>query len=105
MISKYLGYFKSTWLGKTNKRTELWGKPKFSFGLWNKYSEIKDGQADLTSNRSEAYNSAVKISLLMKPNLWVICKTVTEEEGIAMGVFLAGILEMQEMIPTTKKPR
>ena len=41
------------------------------------------GRDDLTSNHSEAWNSAVKVSLPMKPNIWVVCKTLQEEEGMA----------------------
>merc|ERR1712080_135205 len=38
------------------------GKPRFAFKLWNKYDYVLAEQADLTSNHSEAWNSAMKIS-------------------------------------------
>ena len=66
-----------------NKRTNVRGKPKFSMDLWVKYQAVKDGRPDLTSNRSEAWNSANKISIPMKPNIWVVCKAIKEEEGLA----------------------
>ena len=37
---------------------------------------------DLTSNRSEAYNSAMKISSRMKPNIWCILKQLKDEEAL-----------------------
>ena len=66
----YLQYFESTWLGLVNKRTWLRGKPKFKYGLWNKYQSVKEEQADLTSN--QAWNSLNKIGLPMKLNVWVV---------------------------------
>ena len=76
-------YFEATWIGVVNKQTQVRGKPKFSMDLWVKYQAVKDGREDLTSNRSEAWNSANKISIPMKPNIWVVCKSIKAEEGLA----------------------
>ena len=72
-LDQYLTYFEATWIGAVNKRTQVRGKPKFSMDLWVKYQAVKDGREDLISNRSEAWNSANKISIPMKPNIWVVC--------------------------------
>ena len=82
-LDQYLTYFEATWIGAVNKRTQVRGKPKFSMNLWVKYEAVKEGREDLTSNRSEAWNSANKISIPMKPNIWVVCKAIKEEEGLA----------------------
>ena len=80
-LEKYLDYFEATWLGAINKRTNVRGKPRFEFELWNKYSSVLSDQPDLTSNRSEAWNSAMKICLPRKPGVWVVCKAIREVSG------------------------
>ena len=82
-LDQYLTYFEATWIGAVNKRTQVRGKPRFSMDLWVKYEAVKEGREDLTSNRSEAWNSANKISIPMKPNIWVVCKAIKAEEGLA----------------------
>ena len=82
-LDQYLTYFESTWIGAVNKRTQVRGKPKFNMNLWVKYEAVKEGREDLTSNRSKAWNSANKISIPMKPNIWVVCKAIKAEEGLA----------------------
>ena len=62
-LDSYLHYFEGTWVGAESKRTKVRGKPKFSFDLWVKYQAVKDDRPDLTSNRSEAWNSASNISI------------------------------------------
>ncbi len=90
-LDSYLQYFEATWIGSINKRTNIRGKPKFKVSLWNKYQSVKDDQADLTSNRSEAWNSASKISLPMKPNVWVVLQALQKEEGFARAKMIAAI--------------
>ena len=51
--------------------------------LWVKYEAVREGRDDLTSNRSEAWNSANKISIPMKPNIWVVYKAIKAEKGLA----------------------
>ena len=63
-------------------RLEKRGLGLYKIHIWNKYKEIKGGEVDLTSNRYEAYNSAMKISLRMKPNIWCILKQLKDEEAL-----------------------
>ena len=102
-LDNYLNYFENTWIGGMNKRTQVRGKPKYKMNLWNKYNAIKDGQVDLTSNRSEAWNSASKISISMKPNLWILCKNIKKEEGLAKAKFQSALCGDPPSDPNPKR--
>ena len=78
----YLNYFESTWLGAVNKRTQIRGKPKFAMKYWVKYNAVLEGREDFTNNHSEAWNSARNVSIPLKPNLWVVCKAIQQDEGL-----------------------
>ena len=82
-FTQSLDYFESNRIGAVNRRTQGRGRPRFSMDLWVKYEAVREGRDDLTSNRSEAWNSANKISIPMKPNIWVVCKAIKAEEGLA----------------------
>ena len=86
-MDAYLNYFESTWIGAVNKRTGIRGRPKFNMGLWVKYAAVKEGRDDLTSNHSEAWNSASKLSIPKKANICVICKSIKSEEAFARAKF------------------
>ena len=90
-LDNYLHYFEATWVGAKDRRTGVRGGPMFAHALWSKYLAVKDERPDLTSNRSEAYNSASKMSIPMKPTLWVVCKFIQREEGQARAKVQAAI--------------
>ena len=90
-LDRYLTYFEGTWVGAEHKKTKVRGKPKFTFDLWSKYKAVKEDRPDLTSNRSEAWNSASKVSIPMKPSIWVVCKSIQREEGLARAKLHAAI--------------
>ena len=90
-LDNYLHYFEVTWVGAKCRRTGVRGPPKFGFDLWSKYNAVKEERPDLTSNRSEAWNSASKICIPMKPSLWVVCKYIQREEGLARAKVQAAI--------------
>ena len=73
-LDNYIKYLEYTWIGCVSPKTAKRGSGLYKIHIWNKYKEIKGGEVDLTSNRSEAYNSAMKISSRMKPNNWCILK-------------------------------
>ena len=60
-------------------------------GDHNQFNSVKSDQPDLTSNRSEAWNSSSKISLPMKPNVWVVLSSLLKEEGLARAKMVAAI--------------
>ena len=73
--------------------------------LWVKYDAIKAGREDLTSNNSEAWNSASKVSIPMKPSIWVVCKAIKQEEGLArakLQVFLCYAAVLHSYMYTVK---
>ena len=90
-LDNYLHYFEVTWVGAKCRRTRVRSSPKFGFDLWSKYKAVKEERPDLTSNRSEAWNSASKICIPMKPSLWVVCKYIQREEGLARAKVQAAI--------------
>ena len=81
-MDKFLLYFEQTWIGSKNPRTNLRGKPKFEFKYWNKYNQVLAGE-ETTNNVSEAWNSASKLSLQMKPSIWAVLHSIKKEEELA----------------------
>ena len=82
-MSNFLNYFEQTWLGQVNKRTGNMGKPKFALDVWNHFDDIQEGSEDITSNRSEAWNSVSKLCIPMNPSIWVVLSSLQGEEGLA----------------------
>ena len=82
-------YFESTYIG--SKVTRAGGqrkKPKFPHKVWNHYESILKGE-DITTNLSEAWNSASKLSMPMKPNLWTLLDAFKREEAGARAKMLS----------------
>ena len=75
-------YFEQTWIGVKNPRTNVRGKPKFAIKTWNKFNQVKNGE-ETTTNVSEAWNSASKLSLQMKPSIWAVLAALRKEESLA----------------------
>ena len=78
----FLMYFEQTWIGVKNPRTNVRGKPKFAIKTWNKFNQVKNGE-ETTTNVSEAWNSASKHSLQMKPSIWAVLAALRKEESLA----------------------
>jgi hypothetical protein len=102
-LDKYIQYLEYTWLGRVSPKTGKRGPGLYKIPVWNKFEEVRQGDVDLTSNRfviiiintiletiiitiffgrSEAFNSAMKISSRMKPNLWALLKQLQDEESL-----------------------
>ena len=82
-MDTFIESYETTWLGKVSKRTKQRGKPKFKFELWNKYATLLAGEMDMTTNKSEAWNSASQLSLPMKPYIFQVLDAIKTEEGLA----------------------
>ena len=74
-------YFEATWIGVKQTRTvEQRKKTRYTIDLWNHYQAVLDGE-DVTTNLSESWNAANKLSLEMKPNLWSVIDSFKREEA------------------------
>ena len=89
-IEDFLHYFEQTWIGLINRRTEVRGRPKVPFPIWNKYREVVDGVAR-TNNASESWNSASKLGLPRKPSVWTVLDTIKKEESLARYKIVASV--------------
>ena len=81
-MEQFLLYFEQTWIGTKNPRTQLRGRPKFELKTWNKYRQVLDGE-EVTNNGCESWNSASKLSLGRKANIWAVLVAIRKEEGLA----------------------
>jgi hypothetical protein len=74
-------YFEATWIGVKQTRTgKQRKKPRYTIDVWNHYQAVIDGE-DITTNLSESWNAANKLSLAMKPNLWSVIDSFKREEA------------------------
>ena len=74
-------YFEATWIGvKQTRKGKQRKKPRFTLDVWNHYQAVLDGE-DITTNLSESWNAANKLSLAMKPNLWSVMDSFKREEA------------------------
>ena len=90
-LENLVRYCERTWIGPMSIKNKTRGQPKFKYDLWNKYDEVKFGSTDLTSNHSEAYNCAQKLSLPTKPDLWKVCQALKDEETFTQAKIARGI--------------
>ena len=81
-LNEFTKYFEGTWIGKVNPRTNNRGQPKFKLSYWNHYDCVMNGEGEITNNYSEAYNSQMKITVSMAPNIFAILKAIQDEEAI-----------------------
>jgi hypothetical protein len=61
-LKTFIKYVDATWIGERNPRTSLRKKPAYQHNMWNKFSELINGQAR-TNNFSEGFNNGFSISL------------------------------------------
>jgi hypothetical protein len=90
-LEAFNAYFEQCWIGSMGRKG-IRSRPRFDIKLWNKHHAVLEG-LDLTNNLSEAWNSASKLSLSMKPSLWVLLTNLRKEEAMArvkMTASLAG---------------
>ena len=74
-------YLESTWIGvKQTRNGKQRKKPRYTIDVWNHYQAVLDGE-DITTNLSESWNAANKLSLAMKPNLWSVIDSFKREEA------------------------
>ena len=57
-------------------------KPLFDHSLWNHHDYILS-DVEETTNKSEAWNSASKHCMVMKPSIWKVLESLRKEEGLA----------------------
>ena len=81
-MEQFLLYFEQTWIGTKKPRTQHRGRPKFEMKTWNKCRQVTDGK-EITNNGSGSWNSASKLSMARKPNIWAVLVLIRKEEGLA----------------------
>ena len=57
-------------------------KPRYDHSIWNHYQSILNDES-ITTNVSESWNSASKLSMPMKPSLWTLLDAFKREEAAA----------------------
>ena len=80
-VNNFLDYFEKTWLGAMNNRTNMRRNPKFKHDLWSKFAAVVNGD-DTTTNASEGFNSAIKISIPHNANIWCVMKQFQLEDSL-----------------------
>ena len=90
-IEEFIQYFENTYLGKVNPRTGLRGQPRFKFEYWNHYDCVVNDSGELTNNKSEAFNSLMKITIPMAPNIFAILQAIKDEDAISEAKFAASL--------------
>ena len=88
-LKDYRAYFEWTWVGKLNPRTQKRGRPVFKLEHWNHYSAVMSDSPELTNNKSESFNSQMKITIPMKPNIFAILKGIQDEDSLSAAKFAA----------------
>jgi hypothetical protein len=74
-------YFEATWVGVKQTRTgKQRKKPRYTIDLWNHFEALL-ADDDITTNLSESWNAANKLTLAMKPNLWSVNDSFKREEA------------------------
>ena len=76
-------YVEKTWVG-TKQPTRGGGrrKPRFSPKIWSVNQSIIDG-SEFTTNISESFNSANKLSTVARPSMWALISMIQKEESTA----------------------
>ena len=57
-------------------------RPLFDHSIWNHHEYILE-DVEETTNKSEAWNSASKHCMVMKPSIWQVLESLRKEEGLA----------------------
>ena len=81
-LDDYIVYFERTWLGKLNPRTQQRGRPMFNLVHWKHNNAVMTDSTEITNNKSESYNSQMKITRPMKPNIFAILKGIQDEDTV-----------------------
>ena len=76
-------YVEKTWVG-TKQPTRGGGrrKPRFSPKIWSVNQSIIEG-SEFTTNISESFNSANKLSTVARPSMWALISMIQKEESTA----------------------
>lgn len=90
-LEDYIAYFEATYLGKVNLRTGMRGRPRFKYEYWNHFDIVSNDSGEITNNKSEAFNSLMKITIPMAPNIFTILKAIQDEDAISNAKFRAAI--------------
>ena len=80
-LDSLLKYFEKVWIGPRG-RNETRKKPLFNHSIWNHHESIL-ADVEETTNKSEAWNSASKHCMVMKPCIWTVLGTLRKEESFA----------------------
>jgi hypothetical protein len=79
-MNSFLDYLEKTYIG-SHSRTG-WTRPRFPPELWSKYEDVL-GDEQLTTNRNEAYHSALRKSVPLNSSLWTLIDTLIDSEAKA----------------------
>ena len=90
-LEEYIAYFEATYIGKVNPRTGRRGRPRFKLEYWNHFDAVVNDSGEITNNKSEAFNSLMKITIPMAPNIFAILKAIQDEDAISNAKFKAAI--------------
>ena len=80
-MDSFVKYVEGTWVGAKG-RNGVRKRPKFDRSIWNHYNTIMEDSDD-TTNKSEAWNSASKHCMVMKPSIWSVLSNLKKEEEFA----------------------
>ena len=104
-MESFIKYFEGTWIGLVNSRTGMRKRPKFEHKVWNKFTAIMADE-DETTNKSEAWNSASKGCMVMKPSIWSVINTFKKEESLARSRMQSAAMDtLQDSNPGRTKKR
>ena len=71
------------WVGRWSHKTKSQGRPPFCIENWNHFYAVLSETTELTNNKSEAYNSAMKLSIPHRPNMWAILAGIKGKDMIS----------------------
>ena len=65
------------------------GRPVFKHEHWNHYNLVMYDSAEITNNKSESFNSQMKITIPMAPNIFAILQGIQDEDNLGHGKLAA----------------
>ena len=75
-----------------NPRTGVRGPSLFKLEWWNHYDAIVNDSGEITNNKSESFNSQMKLTIPKASNIIGILKSIQDEDAISQGKFNAALI-------------